>query len=145
MWYFTRIALLATPWKQRGKRFKKGILFKEYYIIEAASIEEALRKANHILSLQESVDGNGILNGEKVSYEKVGVLDLEPITSELVSGADIFDESETVSSLQYVRSLVMSEKTKARRIRYEKKHGMPPILPVFLGDGFDSKRRKKRR
>jgi hypothetical protein len=54
----------------------------------------------------------------------------------LVSGVEVFDESEANVSRSDALSLIMTEKRHQFRVDYEKEHGLPPVLPVFLGDEF---------
>ena len=109
-------------------------MFREYFLIEADSFASAARKSNHILSVHENESGSASLNDLPVSFRQLGILDLEPITSEIVSGADI---SETGVSLADARRLILSDTARTARERYEQEHGMPPVLPVFWGDEFD--------
>src|SRR6266481_4685421 len=69
---------LAIPWKSRNITNAKGTLFKQYYLLRAKNIDSAFRKAMRILLVCEHCDGDGWLNGKRVIFKKIGVLDLQP-------------------------------------------------------------------
>ena len=136
MWYLARIALIAVPWENRDDPHAQGTLFRDYHLIDASSFESAFRKAEHILSIKENTSGSSELDGRKISYMKVGVLDVEPVIDELVSGAEIFDESEEKVACSSALALAMTKKRQQARADYERDHGLPAVLRVFHGDEF---------
>jgi hypothetical protein len=136
-WYFTRLALLAVPWETRNKRTAKGTLFRQYHLIRAKNITSAFDKAEHILALSENRKGAGKLNGHRVDYKKVGIMDLEPLYQKLASGVELFDESELHVSFTSICRRVISADRRLEMIEYEKIKGKPPLLDVFWGKKFD--------
>jgi hypothetical protein len=46
------------------------------------------------LSICQNPRGEAKLNGERVAYIKVGIMDLEPLYEKLESGVELFEESE---------------------------------------------------
>jgi hypothetical protein len=136
-WYFLRLAFLAVPWKSRAAKNLKGTLFKHYYLVQAKNIKSALNKAKQIIGVEESLDGSAKLNGKRILYKKVGVLDLEPLCERLESGVEVFDESEKGIKYSSAKRQALSTKRLAWLISYEKKKGKPELLDVFWGNDFD--------
>jgi hypothetical protein len=136
-WYFVRLAFLAIPWDSRKHRRPKGNLFKQYHLLQADDIGSAFRKAEHILSASENLSGDGKLNGIRVIYRKIGILDLEPLYQKLESGVELFDESELNVSCADIESHVLSKSQRLRMVAYEKKKGKQPPLDVYWGGGFN--------
>src|SRR5205814_163361 len=87
-------AFLAIPWRLRLTKDTRGTLFKQYYLFKSRNLESAFKKADHILAISEDLTGGGSLNGKRVVYRKIGILDLEPLYQELSDGVELFDESE---------------------------------------------------
>ena len=136
-WYFVRLAFLAVPWRKRTSPNASGMLFKQVHLVRARSIASAFAKADYILSLSEHRDGRANLRGVRVDYRKVGVLEVEPLYEELVSGVELFDESELNIRMDDIHSQVISPSRRKRLVEYERLHGKPPLLKVFLGDKFN--------
>jgi hypothetical protein len=136
-WYFARLALLAVPWEARNKRTAKGTLFTQYHLIRARNISSAFDKAEQILALSENRKGAGKLNGHRVDYKRVGILDLEPLYQKLASGVELFDESKQHVSFSSICRRVLSADRRLEMIEYEKMKGKPPLLDVFWGKKFD--------
>jgi hypothetical protein len=136
-WYFVRLAFLAVPWKSKSDKNAKGTLFKQYYLVQARNIESAFKKAQHILTTSEHCDGDGRLNGKKVAFQKVGILDLEPLYELLQSGIEIFDESELNVTYADIKKRVIPVHKQIRLIVHEKKQGKPTLLNVNWGERFN--------
>src|ERR1700733_2845519 len=122
IWYFSRLAFLAVPWNLRNNNSAKGTLFKQYYLVRAKNIRSAFTKAEHILSASEHCEGGGRLNGRRVVFKKVGILDLEPLYQPLQSGAELFDESESGVAYAKIKKYVISSQRKTQMITREKKN-----------------------
>ena len=136
-WYFVRLAFLAIPWESRHSKRAEGTLFKQYYLVRAENIKSAFAKADRILSVSEHCDGDGVLNGKRVVFRKIGILDLEPLYEPLRSGVELFDESEiAVSATEATKHVVTSQK-RARMIAREKKEGRQSLVEPYWGEGFD--------
>jgi len=95
-WYFTRLGFLAVPkgGARGNRRNQRGTLFTQYYLLEAASIKSAFKKADLILSICENRDRGARLKGRPVDFMKIGIFDLEPLYQKLTDGVELFDESE---------------------------------------------------
>src|SRR5438094_734584 len=93
-WYFVRLAFLAIPWESRRRSKCKGTLFKQYHLLQAATITSAFKKADRILAVCENCSGEGKLNGKRVMFKKIGIFNLEPLYEKLRDGVELFDESE---------------------------------------------------
>src|ERR1039458_6328651 len=137
MWYFVRLAFLAIPWKSKDGKNPKGTLFKHYHLIQAKDIRSAFNKAGQILSISEHCEGDGILQGERVIFKKVGILDLEPLYERLQSGVELFDESELGTRYLEIGRKVITNQKRSRMIAQERKNGKPPLLDVCWGKSFD--------
>jgi hypothetical protein len=118
------------PWISRKNRNAKGTLFKQYHLIRAKNATSAFKKAERILQVSEHLEG-GSLNGRKVTVEKVGILDLEPLYECIQSGVELFDESEVGVCRARARKLAMSNSQKRQLIAYERRNGKPQLLGFF--------------
>lgn len=136
-WYFARIGFLAIPWRNRKAKDPKGVLFKHYFLIQAKTTKSAIAKLNCILQTMESLDGGASLNGKKILYKQVGILDLDPLCEPIESGAEIFDESELAVKYSAAKRQRMSAKQIRHLAAWEKKNGHPPLLQVYWGRDFD--------
>jgi hypothetical protein len=136
-WYFVRLAFLAIPWASKDDENPKGTLFKHYHLIQAKDMRSAFNKARHILSISEHCEGDGVLQGERVIFKKIGILDLEPLYERLQSGVELFDESEVGTRYLEINREVITNQKSSRMIAQEKKNGKPALLDVCWGKGFD--------
>ena len=136
-WYFVRLAFLAIPWQSRRNKNAKGTLFKQYYLVKATGIKSAFNKANYILSVSEHREGDGVLDGKRVIFKSIGILDLEPLYEPIKSGAELFDESEGDVAYAGIKKQVISSHKRIRMIAHEKRKGKPSLLDVYWGEDFD--------
>jgi hypothetical protein len=137
-WYFVRLAFLAVPWELRANKNPIGTLFRRYHLIQAKSMRSAFNKATHILSMSEHCDGDGFLQGKRVAFKKVGILDLEPLYERLESGVELFDESEMGIRYSKICKQVVNSRNRAQMIALEMKMGKPELLNVCWGKRFEA-------
>ena len=133
-WYFVRLAFLATPWKSKDHENPKGALFKHSYLIQAKNMRSAFKKAGHILSTSEHCEGDGRLQGKRVIFKKIGVLNLEPLYERLQSGVELFDESEVGVRYSEITKQIITNQERSRMISQEKESGIfaPGMAPLHM-------------
>lgn len=136
-WYFVRLAFLAIPWKLKDNENPRGTLFKHYHLIEAKNMKSAFNKASHILSISEHCEGDGRLQGKRVIFKKIGVLNLDPLYERLQSGVELFDESEVGVCYSEITKQIITNQERSRMIAAEEKSGKPHLLDVCWGEGFN--------
>jgi hypothetical protein len=105
--------------------------------VQAKNIKSAFKKAQHILTTSEHCEGDGRLNGKRVIFKRVGILNLEPLYEPLQSGAELFDESELDVVYAEIKKQVIPNHRRMRMISREKKKGKPTLLDVNWGERFD--------
>lgn|GEM_PF-3167319 len=136
-WYFIRLAFLAIPWKARNNKNPRGVLFRQYHLVQAKNVKSAFEKAGYILSMSQHCDGDGVLNGERVAFKKVGILDITPLYETLKDGVELFDESEPGVTQVDVKRQTISAKRRRQMIASDERKGKTKLLDVYWGKDYD--------
>jgi hypothetical protein len=121
----------------RLKKQSEGTLFRRYFLVQAADMKSALRKANRILAVCEHLDGDGVLRGKRINFWGVGIITVQPLYEPLASGVEVLEEQDQNIRYGQAKRLTLSARAIQKMIAREEKFGKQELLPICWGDDFD--------